>query len=880
MALRNFSSKSFIMKKALKIIGSVVLILIIALFLTPILFQGNIEKMLKKAANNNVNAQVEWSSVDLSLFRNFPNASLSLENVSVINNAPFEGDTLVYAKEFNLAMGVMQLFKNEGLSIDQVYLNEAVINVKIDSLGNTNYDIAKSSETPETVSDKEKKPFQLNLDHYEINSSKINYLDESGTIFLRLKDFNHTGDGDFAASVFTLKTHTDSKVSLDFDGTNYLRNNSIVLDADLEMDLENMKFSFLDNEAIVNQLPLKFEGYVQVFEEYNDVDIQFSTPSSDFKNFLALIPEAYAANLDGVTTTGDFELKGIIKGKVDETYIPALDITASSSNASFQYADLPKKVEDISLNIELKNETGLVEDTYINFNDVKFRIDQDRFTGSGSVKNLTTNMLIDFKTKGRLNLANISKAYPVDFEQKLSGFLDADLTANFDMNSIEREAYQNVNAKGSMKLSKFDYTSPELAKPLHIEVATVDFTSNAAKLNDFEMTSGSTDLKMTGNLTNLLGFAFSDQALKGDFKATSTNFDLADFMVEEQVNPETSGSQSASSSTAEAIKIPKFLDVLLNFNAKTVKYDNLTLKNAKGSLTLKEENAILKDISADIFGGNINLDGIVSTAGSPNFDMKLSLNTIKILEAFEQMKLLKGLTPIAQALNGIASTEISLKGNLTQDLMPIYNSLTGNGLAKIFSAEIQETKMPLLSNLNNQFNFFDFNKLKVNDLIANFRFQDGAISVDDFDFKLDDVKVGVSGSHTFENTMNYNLKFNLPAKYFGDQIGGKLAQLSNTDISKMNVDVPVSLTGSFTNPKIQVNTQNAIQSLTSQIIAAQKEKATNTIKNQVGNQINTLLGGDKTKDSIQTDSTKTKEEVVKDKVKDIFGSFTKKKNNN
>lgn len=867
------------MKKALKIIGIIVLLLIIALFLTPVLFQGSIEKMVKKAANDNVNAQVEWSSLDLSLFRNFPNASLSLEKLRLINEAPFKGDTLVYAKEFNLTMGVMQLFKDKGLSIDQIYLNEAFINVKIDSLGNANYDIAKAPETSKS-SGETKKPFQLNLDHYEINSSKINYLHESGTIFLKLKDFNHSGDGDFKSSVFTLHTQTDSKISFDYDGTNYLKDNSIVLDADLEMDLENMKFSFLDNEAIINQLPLKFEGYVQLFEDYNDIDIQFSTPSSDFKNFLALIPETYAANLDGVTTTGDFKLNGVIKGKVDDTYIPTLDISASSSNASFQYPELPKKVEDISIDVEIKNETGLVEDTYINFNGVKFRIDQDRFAGSGTINNLTTNMLVDFKVDGVLNLANISKAYPLDIEQKLNGILNADLAANFDMNSVEREAYQNVNAKGSMKLSKFDYASPELAKPLHIDVATVNFTSNTAKLNTFEMTSGSTDLKMTGNLTNLLGFAFSDQPLKGNFKATSTNFDVADFMVEADTSSETSDTQTASGSSAEAIKIPEFLDISLNFDAKSVKYDNLVLKNATGSLVLKEENAILKGINADIFGGNINLDGMVSTAGSPNFDMKLSLNTIKILEAFEQMELVKGLAPIAQALNGIASTEISLKGNLTKDLMPIYTSLTGNALAKVINAEVQKDKMLLLSQLNTEFNFFDFDNLKVKDLTAKLNFDNGAINADNFDFNFDDIKVDVSGSHTFSNELNYKLKFNVPAKYFGDEVGGKLAQLSNTDLSKMSVDVPVTLSGNFKNPKVQVNTQNAIQSLTSQIIQTQKEKATNTIKDKVGDQINSILGGNKAKDSTQTDSTQTKEESVKDKVKDIFGNFTKKKKNN
>jgi hypothetical protein len=871
------------MKKAFKIIGIIVLILIIALILTPILFKGSIENMVKKAANDNVNAQVEWTSLELSLFRNFPSASLTLEDLSVTNNTPFEGDTLVYAKDFNASMGIMQLFKDEGLSIDEIYLNEAFINVKVDSTGNANYDIAKPSTQKEsTTSNEGKEPFKLNLNHYEINTSRINYLDESGDIFLRLNDFNHSGDGDFSASVFTLKTHTDTKVSFDFDGTNYLNNNSLNLDADLEMDLENMKFSFLDNKALVNQLPLEFKGYVQIFEDYNDIDLQFSTPSSDFKNFLALIPEAYAANLDGVTTTGDFQLNGVIQGRVDDTYIPKLNITASSDNASFQYPDLPKKVEDISLDIAIKNETGLVEDTFINFDNVIFRIDQDRFAGSGSVKNLTTNMFIDLKAKGRLNLANLKKAYPVDLEQDLSGFLDADLITSFDMNSIEREAYDNVNAKGSLQLSKFDYESPDLAKPIHIEVATIDFTTNAIRLNTFEMKAGSTDLNMNGNLKNLMGFAFADKPLQGTFDASSTHFNVADFMVESEGEDNTESSDTSNSTeTVEAIKIPDFLDIVLNFKADNVIYDNLNLKNARGSLALRNESAVLNNITADIFGGNIKMDGSVSTAGTPNFDMKMSLNTIKILEAVQQMELIQGLAPIARALNGIATTEISLKGNLTQDLMPVYTSLAGDFLAKIINADIEQKNMPLVSSLNNQLKVINLDQFNIKDLVAKVNFKDGAINADDFDFNLDDIKVDVSGSHSFDNTMNYSLKFNLPAKYFENEVGGKLAQLSNTDISQLNVGVPVSLTGTFTNPKINLNMKSAVSELTNQIIQAQKEKAKNEIKDKIGNEINNLLGGKTSKDSTQVDSTKTKEENVKDKVENVLGGiFKKKKNNN
>ncbi|MFN2261981.1 MAG: AsmA-like C-terminal region-containing protein, partial [Psychroflexus sp.] len=304
-------------------------------------------------------------------------------------------------------------------------------------------------------------------------------------------------------------------------------------------------------------------------------------------------------------------------------------------------------------------------------------------------------------------------------------------------------------------------------------------------------------------------------------------------------------------------------------------YDNLNLKNTKGNLALREEKAILNNVSADLFGGKINLDGEVSTANeTPNFNVNLGLNTIQIVEAFEQMELIKGLAPIAQALKGVATTKINLSGDLTKDLMPVYQSLKGDALAEIISANIQEEKMPLVSKLNGQMNFMSFDKLKVQDVVAKLNFDGGAINADNFDFKLDDIQVDVSGSHSFSNEMNYNLKFNIPAKYFGDKVGGKLAELSNTDLNKMNVNLPVNLSGTFSNPKIQMNMQNAVQSLSQQIIEAQKDKATDKVKDKVGEEIDKLLGKDDKDEN--NDDSKSDEDEVKDKVKDVLGGLLKK----
>ena len=879
------------MKKILKIVGIVLLVLILLVILTPILFKGQIEKAVKNSINNSVNATVEWEDLDLSLFSSFPDAELKLKNLSVINKAPFEGDTLATSEELALSLGIPQLFKGGPYSINELALNRAYVNIKVDSLGNANYDIAKETAADTTAqASNGGSALSLDIQHYEINNSRINYLDESTKTFLRITDFNHYGNGDFTADKTNLETNTEAIVSFEFDSINYLNKNSLKLDADFEMDLANQKYTFLENEALINQLPLTFDGFVKINEDNQELDLTFKTPSSDFKNFLAVIPETYAKNLDGVETTGDFTVNGMIKGIVDEEHIPMMDIAIKSDNASFKYPDLPKKVEDISIDAVLKNETGLLADTYVNLDQLDFRIDQDRFSAKGNFKNLMDNPLIDLTANGTLNLANLEKAYPLDLDMDLNGILNANLTTNFDMNSIEKEQYQNVKSSGRASISNFKYTSPEIPNDVNIAKASLNFNTQKVTLEEMDIKSGQTDAKITGTLDNLMGYLFSDQQLKGRFNVQSNTFSVNDFMVAqtEETTNETENSSEEKETTPtptgeEAIKIPSFLDARLDFNAKNVIYDNLTLKNTKGAVVIVDETASLENVSADIFGGNIGINGNVSTKNAtPVFDMQLNLNRIDIVESFQNLELIQNLAPLAKALQGSLNTKINLSGNLTNELTPILTSLGGTAFAQIINAQVDTEKTPLLSKLDGQLNFINLDNLALKDLATNLKFNNGQIEVDPFNFNIKDINITAGGSHSFDNQMNYNLKLDIPAKYLGSEIGNGLASLTKTDLENTKVQLPIGLSGSFNSPQIQLNIKQAVTDLTQQIVAKQKDELKDKAKEEVGNKLKDLLGGNKENTQTTQDSTSTEEKSDEDKVKEAAGKvlnglFGKKK---
>lgn len=876
------------MKKILKIFGIVILVLLIALISAPFLFRGSLERLLLKTINENVNATVNWENLDLSLFRNFPDASLKLNNFSVINKAPFEGDTLV-SGTVNLEMGIMQLFKTKDLQLDAFHLDQAFVNIKVDSTGAANYNIMleqKEVSSSSEVTDEES--FTLNLKNYSIKNSNIQYLDESSKILFMLTNFEHRGTGDLSETVTRLDTHSETLISLRMDDTEYLSNHRLLLDAVLEINLETMRFSFMENEARINELPLVFEGYFQLFDTYNEIDLSFKTPSSDFKNFLALIPKEYVKQIENVRTTGDFSVTGEINGIIDETHIPKMDINVKSNNASFKYPDLPMAVENIVIDAQLKNETGLMKDMLLNIPKVTFTVDGAPFRMAANIKNMTENAKVAMEMEGIINLSNLDKILPMEIEQKPEGIFEADFSANFDMESIDKERYDRIHAEGNAKLSKFKYDAGFKA-PLRIEQASVSMNPNLIRLNELQAAIGDTDFNANGTLHNLFSFLMTtNQKLKGEFALTSTTFNVGDFMTVESESKNESAKEEKSQTQQlaaqnETLKIPDFLEADFSFQANQVIYDNLVLKNARGNATIKDETIDIQNFRSDIFGGNIAFSGNVSTKeATPTFGVNLDLNQIDIVQTFREMELFQFLAPIAQSLQGNINTKFQLNGNLDRELSPILSTLSGNADAEIISASVDPDKTPFVSRLQNNLTFLDWDGINLKNVTTNLTFNNGNIEVKPFDFNVKGIQTSVTGVHGLDKSINYQMNMDVPAKLLGNEVTKLLSELG-PEANDMKINVPVKITGSFNQPQVSLDLNSAVREITDKIVEKQKGKLIDKGKDIIGDFINKNIPQDSTKSSrLPVIPPKDKDSVIKDvenKAKDLLDDLFKGRRN-
>ena len=142
-------------------LGVFLVVFIGALVALPFVFKDDIIAAVKDVVNENLNAKVDFETVDISLLRSFPNVSVGVKNYEVIGIDEFDGVKLVGGESFGITVDFWSAwnFGKVPLEIKSVTLDKPEINVIVLSNGKANYDIAK----PTTDTTTTETTFQIKL---------------------------------------------------------------------------------------------------------------------------------------------------------------------------------------------------------------------------------------------------------------------------------------------------------------------------------------------------------------------------------------------------------------------------------------------------------------------------------------------------------------------------------------------------------------------------------------------------------------------------------------------------------------------------------------------------------------------------------------------
>lgn len=188
------------MKRFLKITATVVAVVLVVAIVTPLLLRGKIGDIVKREANAMLAARLDFEKLDISLLRNFPNASLNLKGLTLVGTDRFEGDTIVAARRITVVVNLMSLVGDEGFEVRKIILASPALHAHKLADGAVNWDVMKPSEPADTTAAEESAPssFRLSVRDFRLTDAVIRYEDDSTGMELRTAPLSLRLSGDMS----------------------------------------------------------------------------------------------------------------------------------------------------------------------------------------------------------------------------------------------------------------------------------------------------------------------------------------------------------------------------------------------------------------------------------------------------------------------------------------------------------------------------------------------------------------------------------------------------------------------------------------------------------------------------------------------------------
>lgn len=830
------------MKKLLKVVAAIIVAIMLVLVAVPYLFKDKIEEIIKQEGNKMLYAEFDFGNLDISLIRNFPLASLTLEDFYLKGVGQFNSDTLVAANEITAAVNVMSLFGDEGFDIQKVLLDGVSLKAIVMPDSSVNWDVMKMAE--ESVEEAETDTadaFRIKLQKLTLSNINVVYDDRLAGMYANIANLNAECSGDFGSANTLVQLATDIEaLTFSMDGVPFLNKAHISANMNIDADLENSKFTIKDNTFQLNEIKTAVDGWVALTERGVDMDIAMASNEIGFKDVLSLVPAIYSKDFEGLKTDGKATIAAFAKGSlIGDSIVPEFGVDFAVKDAMFQYPMLPAGVSNINIAAYVTNPSGSIDNTVVKVAPFSLVMAGNPFSVTATLNTPLSDMQFDVTAKGKLDLGKIKDIYPLD-DMALNGVVDADMSVSGRMSNIDKGDYDKVMASGNVRLNGMTLAMKDMPN-IDIKNSVLTFTPRYLQLSETTVNIGDNDITLDSKFENYIGFALKGTTLKGNLNVKSNKLNLNDFMTADSTAAVETESQPVAADTVAmgVIRVPENIDFAMNVNFAQVIFGKMSFNKLNGKLLVNDGKVDMKNLSLNTMGGNITVNGFYNAPAEiqPEFNASLKMNDIVFAQAYKELDMVQKLAPVFSGITGSFSGNMAINTKLDDTMSPVVQTLTGSG--SLSTKEVSMDSVKVIQMVADILKKPSLKSTKVKDLKVDFTIKDGRVHTKPFDIKLGDYKMNLSGSTGLDQTIDYSGKIDIP------QSLGKVSKLGTVDMT---------IGGTFTSPKVGIDLE---------------AMAKNAAKSAAEDAVSKLLGIDKSS-SEKSDSTTTNKDNKKEAVKDIL----------
>ena len=822
------------MKKVAKIIGIVVVCLVAAMAIIPLAFKDKIKEIVISEAGKYIDAEFGFDGVGISLFREFPQASVSIKGFWLCGKGDFAQDTLAYVGRAEAAVNVMSIFGDSGFDITKVLLEDTYLKAIVLEDGRANWDIVPITAEEEQPEDTTSSAFRILLQKVSVDNLNIIYDDRQGGMYAHIEQLSTTCRGDMASDRALLALEAAIQAfTFKMDGVPLLNKARLGAHLDVDADFANGVYTLKDNTFSLNAIGATIDGWAALpADAPMSMDLSLGTSDISFKELLSLVPAIYAKDFEDLKAEGTVSLKAYAKGTLAGTTLPEFEASLKVSDGNFRYPALPAGIDNIQVAASVANPGGDIDLTELHLERFSLSMLGNPFALTAQVKTPISDPDFTATAKGTLNLGKVKDVYPIE-DITLNGIVKADMSLGGRLSYIEKEQYDRFKANGTLTLQDMKVLIeglPEVA----IEQSTFAFTPRYLNLSETRVLIGENDITADCRFENYMAFALKDETLKGQLNLKSSHMNLNDFMTSTESEDNAADTpEAATENTDDAamgvIVVPKNIDFNMNVDMAEILFDHIVLNNLQGKLTLKDGTADMANLSMHAMGGTAVMSGSYSTAHSatePQLKASFALNGLSFAQTYKELDLVRQLAPIFENINGSFSGTIAIDTRLDATMSPLLETLCANG--NLNTRDLNLSGVTIIDKIAEATKREELKNLSAKDLNVDFTIENGRVRTKPFNIKMGGLNLNLSGTTGLDQTIDYT---------------GKL-QLPTTGNSYLN-SIDLKIGGKFNAPQISIDTQ----SMARQAVTSTANTAVEAVSKQLGIDL--------------SDAEKQKEELVR-----------------
>ncbi|WP_372745183.1 AsmA family protein [Lutibacter sp.] len=736
--------------KALKITGIFLSSTLAFLIVFPMLYPDYVTNKIKQLTNNNIKGELNFSKANLSFFSHFPSLTLDLDDFLLKGSEPFKNDTLVSAKQISLGINVSRLIFSKSINIDEIFVDKALVNIKIDKNGGANYNVY-ISENKEI--ENEESNTKIKLRRIKITDTHLIYNDLSTDILIDAKGFNYLGKGKLDEAIFDL--HTKAQIeSFDFrfSGEQYLKNKKVNAQLITQINTNSLSFIFNQNNLKINNLPVDFKGKLDFLSNGYNLDFVVKSEKSQLHDFFTVLPPQYVSWLEKTEVKGETDVFFSLKGKyiASENLNPDIIFNMAIRDGYVAYNNATEPVKNIYLNLKTKLPALDTQKLEVALDSVYFNLGKDYLSAILNLKGLT-NPEIDTKIKSEIDLGKLHKTIGID------GF---DLKGKF---------YANIVAKGiyNKEQHKFPKTNGNLE--LTNAYIKTNYYPNPLKDINFKGTILNANQTFESLSLNIFSASFIFEDKPFYLKASFNNFEDINYDI--NAKGELDFAKIYKVFSQKGLELEGYANADVSFKGKQSDATNGNYKalNNKGTLELKNikttseylphpfiiNNGLFKFNQDKMHFTNFN-----ASYGTSNFLMNGYMENV-INFALSNNEILEGTffvnstyLNVDEFLTSMNENNVENKENTNQTTENTPN--TGVVvIPKIFNF-----------NLNANLKKVEFQDLKIDNLIGNLQLKKGVLSLNNVKFGIIGSSATMSATYKDEAINKADFNFSIKAEEF------------------------------------------------------------------------------------------------------------------